>query len=86
MSHSDFFSGVIAAGYLVCTLFFARFWAKTRDSLFAEFSLAFMLLAVNQILTVFLGPAQDEHSWIFLLRLAAFVLIIVSILRKNLAR
>jgi hypothetical protein len=86
MTHSDFFSGMIAAGFLVCALFFVRFWTKTRDGLFAAFSLAFLLLAASQTLTVFLGLPQEEYSWIFVLRLMAFLLLIAAILRKNLGR
>lgn len=85
MTHPDFLSGMNAAGFLVCALFFLRSWTKTRDTLFAVFASAFLLLAVSQTLSTFLGPAQD-NSWIFLLRLAAFSLIIASILGKNLSR
>ena len=79
-----FFGGAIAMGYLVGGVFFWRFWSRTRDSLFLVFAAAFCLMALNQALPVLLGIPREEQSGIYLLRLAAFMLIIVAILRKNL--
>jgi membrane-associated PAP2 superfamily phosphatase len=86
MPYPDFFAGLVTAGFAVCALFFLRFWTRARDSLFLAFSLAFALLAVSQALTVLLGLPQEERSWIYLLRLLAFLILIVAILRKNLGR
>jgi hypothetical protein len=80
----DFLSGAITMGFLVCGLFFWRFWMRTRDSLFAWFAVAFWLLMLGQALLALTGIPVEERSWIYLLRLAAFLLIIVAILRKNL--
>jgi hypothetical protein len=80
----EFVSGAITMGYLVAGLFFLRFWVRTRDTLFAVFSCAFALLALNQALLVFSGVPREEQSWIYLLRLAAFTLIILAIVQKNL--
>lgn len=79
-------SGAITMGYLVAGLFFLRFWARTRDSLFVTFAFAFWLLALNQLLVALSGTPREEQSWIYLLRLVAFVLIIVAVVRKNLSR
>lgn len=78
-----FFYGMITAGFLIAGLFFAKFWRRSRDPLFAIFALAFWLLALNQGLLM-LVP-REEQSWIYLLRLAAFALIAVAIVRKNAA-
>jgi membrane-associated PAP2 superfamily phosphatase len=86
MPYPDFFSGAITAGFVVCALFFARFWQRSRDSLFLAFAVCFALLAVGQALSTLLGLPQEERSWIYLLRLAAFLILIVAILRKNMAR
>ena len=80
---NDYIAGLITMGYLVAGLFFLRFWHRTRDGLFLVFAIAFWLLAANQGLVVIDGIPQEEKSWIYLLRLAAFVLIIVAIVRKN---
>jgi hypothetical protein len=82
----QFVAGAITAGNLVCSLFFLRFWRRTGDSLFVVFSLAFLLLAVNQGLVVLVGTVDDNTSLIYLLRLAAFALIILAIIRKNIGR
>ena len=83
-AHLSFFGGVIAAGYAVAAGFFLRFWVRTRDGLFLAFAGAFGLMAANQSLPVLLGIPREEQSGVYLLRLAAFVLIILAILRKNL--
>ena len=79
----DFIAGVISTGYLVAGVFFLRFWARTRERLFAIFALAFWLLAATQVLVTLAGIPREEQSWIYLLRLAAFVLIIFGIAAKN---
>jgi len=79
----DFLSGAIVMGFLVAGLFFLRFWARTRDGLFFAFALAFWLLGLMQCLLVFADIPDEERSWLYLLRLAAFALILVSIGFKN---
>ena len=79
----DFLAGVIATGYFVAGAFFLRFWTRTRERLFAIFACAFWLLAANQALVALGGIPREEQSWIYLLRLAAFVLIILGIISKN---
>jgi hypothetical protein len=86
MLSADFFSGMIAMGFTVCAVFFLRFWRRTRDSLFLVFSIAFLLLALNQALTTLLGLPLEERSWLYLLRLAAFLIIIGAIVRKNIGK
>lgn len=80
---SDFLSGAITFGFLASGLFFLRFWRRTRDGLFLAFAAAFGLLGLGQALLVFSGIPVEERSPLYLLRLAAFLLIIVAIVRKN---
>ena len=80
-----FIGGLLSAGYAVAGVFFLSFWRRTHDSLFAVFAVAFWLMALNQALPVLLGVPREEQSGIYLLRLAAFILIIAAILRKNLS-
>ena len=79
----DFLSGAVTLGFLVAGLFFLRFWKRTRDGLFIAFALAFWLLGLTQALLAFTDIPVEERSWLFLLRLAAFSLILISIWRKN---
>jgi len=78
-----FLSGADGFGYLVAALLFLRAWARTWDSLFASFAAAFVLMGVNQVLAVFVTLPEPDKSWIYLFRLAAFVLIIMAIIVKN---
>ena len=79
----DFLSGAITFGFVVAGLFFLRFWKRTRESLFVAFALAFWLLGLNQALLTFTDIPVEERSWLYLLRLAAFSLILISIWRMN---
>lgn len=81
--HSDFFSGMITMGYFVASAFFFRFWVRTSDALFIAFSVAFLLLAISTALTALLSLPYEERSWLYLIRLVAFVLLIGAILGKN---
>jgi membrane-associated PAP2 superfamily phosphatase len=84
--HPEFFSGLITAGFAVAALFFFRFWSRAKDGLFLGFALCFALLAISQSLTTLLGLPQEERSWIYLIRMAAFLVLIFAILRKNVGR
>jgi len=76
--------GAAAAGFLVAAAFFLRFWGRTRAPLMAIFSAAFALLGVSYGLLGTSVSPREEQSWIYLLRLAAFVLIILGIVWTNL--
>jgi hypothetical protein len=78
-----FVSGAIAMGFSLAALFFLRFWRRSRDQLFAAFAVAFVLLAANQALGSFIDLGREELGWVWLLRVAAFLLIIAAIIRKN---
>lgn len=83
MASYDFLAGLIAMGHLVAGLFFLRYFAHTRDRLFLAFAIAFWLLAANQAGLALSDVAQEERSWIYLLRIAGFATIIVAVLAKN---
>jgi hypothetical protein len=78
-----FLGGMVTAGFLVAALFFLRFWKRTRDDLFIAFAVAFLLLGAGQALVTLSDMPIEERSPLFLLRLAAFGLIIAAIWRKN---
>ena len=79
-----FVSGLVTMGFLVAGLWFWKFWRRTKDGLFAAFAGAFVLLAINQALAQVVALGREETGWVWLLRLAAFVLIIGAIVKKNL--
>ena len=78
-----FLSGLVAMGFVVASLFFVRFWRRTGDVLFLVFGLSFLLLALNQGLVSLAGLPREDQSWVYLIRLAAFALLIAGIVGKN---
>jgi hypothetical protein len=83
MTLFDFLSGAVTMGFVIAGLFFLRFWARTRDGLFLAFALAFWLLGLTQALLALSSVPQEERSLLYLIRLAAFLLILLSIGAKN---
>lgn len=79
-------AGGLTVGFLTIGLFFLKFWRRTGDRLFLAFAVAFALLAANQAAPILLKVPDENQGYIYLLRLAAFLLIIWAILRKNLGR
>lgn len=76
-----FISGALVMAYLTVALFFARFRTRTGDPLFGAFALAFVLLAAQRVL---LAISTDENLlWTYVIRLAAFVVILLAIIGKN---
>jgi Family of unknown function (DUF5985) len=79
----DFLAGAVTFGFAIAALFFLRFWSRTRDPLFGAFAAAFSLLGLCQALLALAGAATEEQGWVYLLRLAAFAIILVAIAGKN---
>jgi len=84
MTLLTFLAGATAMGFALAALFFLRFWRDTRDGLFLSFALSFLLLALVQALLTLADIPIEERSWVYLLRLLAYLLILVAIVRKNL--
>ena len=83
MTLYDFLSGAVALGFAACALFFLRFWKRTREELFLAFSVAFLLLGLGQTILALANIPTEERGSIYLLRLLAFLLILIAIYRKN---
>jgi hypothetical protein len=76
-------NGMVTMGFLIAALFFLRFWRRTQDGLFVTFAIAFVLLAFNQVLIGLSVVPREDQALLYLLRLAAFALLIIAIIRKN---
>lgn len=85
MSLLPFLSGAATMGFAVAAIFFLRFWRDTREGLFLSFALAFLLLGLVQALLALGNVPVEERSWIYLIRLVAFLIILAAIVRKNLS-
>lgn len=78
---SEFLAGGAFVASLGVALYFLRFYRRTGDRLFAVFALAFLVFALNRAL---LQIVSDETAtWVYLVRLAAFVAILYAIVDKN---
>lgn len=80
---SSFLLGALAMGFLAGSLFFARFFARTRDRFFAFLAAAFAIMSANQVALAAFGEDSEYRSWLYLVRLAAFVVILYAIVDKN---
>lgn len=79
----QFLSGAIVAGYFVAGLFFLRFWRQSRDRLFAIFAAAFWVLAIQRLALALTTQYFEDVTWLYGVRLLAFILILLAIIDKN---
>ena len=79
----QFFWGALALSAWVAGLFFSNFWKVSRDRLFLLFSLAFWTLALHWAGLAIVNPALESTHYLYVLRLFAYVLIIVAIVDRN---
>lgn len=77
-----FFSGVVTMGFALAGLHFLRFWRRSGDSLFLGFAAAFWLLMLPP-LTALVAIPDEPWSWIYVFRIAAYLLMIGVIAAKN---
>jgi hypothetical protein len=80
---TEFLAGGSALAAAAIALFFLRFWRQTGDRFFLLFALAFAVFAGNRTALAAIDPEDESRWWIYLLRLAAFVLILVAVVDKN---
>ena len=79
---NQFLLGGIVMGCAVAGLFFLRFWRRTGERLFLIFGVAFWTLGLNWLALAF--TQQDEvRTWLYAVRLVAFLLILFGIWDKN---
>lgn len=76
-------SGAIMMGCLVAGFFFVKFWKRTRERLFFIFALAFWSLAIERLALGYLGANHEQSIKVYLIRLCAFLFILVGIIDKN---
>lgn len=83
---NTFLMGAVATLYLVAAVFFLKFWRRTRDRLFLAFFAAFAIEGLNRI-RLFNVPHPNEGSvGVFLVRLVAFLIVLVAIVLKSRGR
>jgi len=87
---SHFFAGMACATFALSAVFFLKFWKASRDRFFLFLCTTLGLLSLERAVSVAIyymlqAEAQSDHtrSWLYLIRLAAFLLILAAILDKN---
>ena len=83
MNPIQFLGGAILVGCWAIALFFLRFWVRTHDRLFIHFAFAFLLLGVERIVLLLLNQESEYKSYVYLIRLASFLVIAFAIIQKN---
>ena len=78
-----YFWGALSMACVMSALFFLRYWKSTHERLFAFFAIAFGVMGLNWLSLAFIDPGEELRHILYLLRLLAFVLIIVGIVDKN---
>jgi hypothetical protein len=78
-----FFWGALFMASMTAATFFLRHWRSTRDRLFAFFAIAFAVMGLNWVSLTFIDPGEELRHILYLLRLLAFVLIIIGIVDRN---
>jgi hypothetical protein len=78
-----FLAGIIATASFISGIYFLRFWKSTDDRFFLIFALAFWMMALDRIVLVTLNNSNEYSYQLYVIRLIAFVLILVAIIDKN---
>ena len=80
---NQFIYGAIMMGSLCNGIFFLKFWKKTGDRFFSLCAAAFVLLSLERWLLLFIKADNETNTWIFVIRLIAFSMIIGAVIDKN---
>jgi low temperature requirement protein LtrA len=80
---NDLLAGAIVALCAVASLHFWHFRRQTGERFFGLFALAFSTLAISFLFQTSGDHDSEFRPHVFLIRLAAFVLIIAAIIENN---
>jgi hypothetical protein len=79
----EFLAGALTMAFVIAGIYFLRFWRTTKDRLFLNFAFAFMLLALNQIVTASFGVSDERIYYAYILGILGFTMILLVIVDKN---
>lgn len=75
--------GATAMSYAAAAAFFFRYFRRSRDRLFFIFAGAFSVLSFNRVALGLLDAHSEARTWLYVVRLFAFLLILYAIVDKN---
>lgn len=86
-----YLSGITTATFAASGLFFMKFWRASSDRFFLYFALACWLISFERFIALFIhdtlqpirGNLEGAATWIYLIRLLAFGLILLAVVAKN---
>ena len=79
----QFLWGGLTVACAMTAVFFLRFWTRTRDRLLLYFACAFFAFAVHWAAFAIVNPSEETRTYLYIVRLVSFILIIVGIVEKN---
>lgn len=93
MNLTEFLFGITFAVFMASGVFFFKFWKASRDRFYLYFCIACWLLACERVAILFSDsvhstgtPTTETVVWVYLIRLIAFLFILVAIINKNRAK
>lgn len=94
INYTLFLAGISMATFAASGLFFLKLWKAAQDRFFAFFAIACALLSVERVVALFVqgvldpqsAPLPESTSWIYIIRLFAFLMIVIAIVGKNMHR
>lgn len=87
--HVEFISGIYMTTFLFSGIFFLKFWKASKDTFFLYFAMACGLIAFERVLLFLvsgyseLPQANESRTYVYVVRLIAFALILIAIIDKN---
>jgi hypothetical protein len=80
---ADFVGAATMAAALVIAVIFFRYRRQTRDRLFLGVALGFAVVSASRLILAFLDEHDEGRTFVYGLRLLAFLLILAAIVDKN---
>jgi len=80
---NQFLWGALAALSAVAAAFMWKFWRRTREGLFRAMALGFGILGLHWLALGIVNPTSETRHGFYLVRFAAFALIIAGVIGKN---
>lgn len=91
MTVTAFLSGICMATFAASAVFFLKFWRAAHDRFFLLFAIACSLISLERVALLLIEGAHssvrteqtEAASWVYLIRLMAFLMILFAIINKN---
>jgi hypothetical protein len=82
-SLQPFLWGALTMVCAMTAVFFLRYWTVTRDRLLLYFALGFGVFAGHWAGFAIINPSVETRHYLYIVRLIAFLLIIIGIVYNN---